>query len=145
DEADAGAVENLPVAVVGIDDDHPRPVEGEMALDQRQSALADRAEADHHDRPLDCPVLRPLGHSAPRQSVTGVNAGIGSGRQSGDDRIVIFRATKAPCGRPHLLMRGDAPLAGHLKKMMTIRMAPAAAALAIVLGTAPAFADAPKS
>ena len=29
--------------------------------------------------------------------------------------------------------------------MMTIRMAPAAAALAIVLGTAPAFADAPKS
>ncbi len=37
-------------------------VEVEMALDQRQRAAADRAEADHHDRAFDAPMFRPVRH-----------------------------------------------------------------------------------
>ena len=74
DEADAALVEQLAVGVVGIDDDEARSVESEMALDQRQGALADRAEADHHDRPVDAGVDRPLGHFAPLQRLGVISA-----------------------------------------------------------------------
>ena len=37
-------------------------VEGEMALDQRQRAAADRAEADHHDGAVDAAVDGVVGH-----------------------------------------------------------------------------------
>ena len=62
DEADAALVQKLPVGIVGVDDDEALLVELEMALDQRQRAFADRSEADHHDRAVDAPVPRPVGH-----------------------------------------------------------------------------------
>ena len=64
DEADAALVEQLAVLVLRIDDDEARLVEGEMALDQRQRAFADRAEADHHDGTVDAAVHGPLGHGS---------------------------------------------------------------------------------
>ena len=64
DEADALPVEERAVAVVRVDDDEARPVEAEMALDQGQGALADRAEADHDDRSVDRPVDGPVGHAS---------------------------------------------------------------------------------
>ena len=39
-----------------------RPVEAEMAVDERQSATADRAEADHDDRPGNVCVMGKIGH-----------------------------------------------------------------------------------
>ena len=62
DEVDAALVEQAAVRVVRVDDDETLLVEVEMALDQRQRALADRAEADHHDRAFDAPVQRPMRH-----------------------------------------------------------------------------------
>ena len=60
DEADAALVQELPVGIVRIDDDEALLVEFEVALDQRQGSLADRSEADHHDRAGDAPVPRPM-------------------------------------------------------------------------------------
>ena len=40
-------------------------VVAEMALDQRQSAFADRAEADHDDGPVDAGMHWPFAHSQP--------------------------------------------------------------------------------
>jgi hypothetical protein len=37
------------------------PVEADVPLDQRQSASADRAEADHHDRAVEARMQRPGG------------------------------------------------------------------------------------
>ena len=62
DEADAAVIQKLPVGIVRVDDDEAVRVELEMALDQRQGPFADRSEADHHDRAVDAPVLRPVGH-----------------------------------------------------------------------------------
>ena len=62
DEADAAIIEELAIGIVRIDDDEALLVEFEVTLDQRQGALADRAEADHHDRAGDAPVLRPMRH-----------------------------------------------------------------------------------
>ena len=62
DEADAALVEEFAVGVVRIDDDEALLIELEVALDQRQGSLADRSEADHHDRPGDTPVPGPMGH-----------------------------------------------------------------------------------
>ena len=62
DEADAAVVEELAVGIVGIDDDEALLIEFEVTLDQRQRSLADRSEADHHDRAVDAPVPRPMGH-----------------------------------------------------------------------------------
>ena len=62
DEADAALVQKFPVGIVGVDDDEAALVEFEMTLYQRQRALADRSEADHHDRASDAPVPRPMGH-----------------------------------------------------------------------------------
>ena len=62
----AALVEQRAVGIVGADDDEMALVEVEMALDQRQRAAPDRAEADHHDRALDASVFRPLRHGVPR-------------------------------------------------------------------------------
>jgi len=62
DEADTALVQDLAVLVLGVDDHEPALVIGEMALDQRQGAFADRAEADHHDGPVDTGVNGPSGH-----------------------------------------------------------------------------------
>ena len=64
DEADAVLVQQLLVLVLGIDDDEALLVVFEVTLDQRQRALADRAEADHHDRAVDFAVDRPFGHES---------------------------------------------------------------------------------
>ena len=62
EEADAALVEQLAVRTVGVDDDEALLVVIEMALDQRQGALADRAEADHDDRAGDAGVAAPMRH-----------------------------------------------------------------------------------
>ena len=62
DEADAALVEEFAVGIVRIDDDEALLIELEVALDQRQGSLADRSEADHHDRAGDAPVPGPMGH-----------------------------------------------------------------------------------
>ena len=49
-EAQLARVEQGAVAVVRRDHDEFRAVEADVALEQRQQAAADRAEADHHDR-----------------------------------------------------------------------------------------------
>ncbi len=50
------------VDIGGIDDRQARPVEAEMAVDERQSATANRAEADHDDRPGNVCVTRKISH-----------------------------------------------------------------------------------
>ena len=70
DEADATVVQELPIGIVRIDDDEALLVEFEMALDQRQGSLADRSEADHHDRASDAPVPRPMRHGVRSPSRT---------------------------------------------------------------------------
>src|ERR1700722_10687682 len=61
-EANAALVQKLPIGIIRVDDDEAVRVELEVALDQGQRALADRSEADHHDRASDAPVPRPMGH-----------------------------------------------------------------------------------
>jgi hypothetical protein len=83
DEADAALVEQLAVLVLGVDDDKALLVVVKMALDQRQSTLADRAEADHHDGPVNAGMHWPFGHrqrlqrgwSYPCRSANGIAAG----------------------------------------------------------------------
>ena len=70
DEADAAVVQKLAVGIVRIDDDEALLVEFEVTLDQRQRPLADRPEADHHDRAFDAPVLRPMRHGVRSPSRT---------------------------------------------------------------------------
>ena len=53
DEPDLPLVEEMTVAVIRRDDDELGAVEDDVPLDQRQGAFADRAEADHHDRPVE--------------------------------------------------------------------------------------------
>ncbi len=62
DEADAALVEQLAVLVLRVDDHEAALVVAEMAFDQRQRAFADRAEADHHDGPVDTGVNGPISH-----------------------------------------------------------------------------------
>jgi hypothetical protein len=62
DEADAAAIEDLAVGIVGIDDHEPGRIVGKMPLDQRQRAFADRAETDHHNGAIDAGVNGPIGH-----------------------------------------------------------------------------------
>ena len=45
-----------------IDNDEMFAVELEVALDQRQRATSDRAEADHHDRAFDPSMYGPFRH-----------------------------------------------------------------------------------
>jgi hypothetical protein len=61
-EPDAPDIEDFAVGIDRIDHHHSGPVEGEMPLDQRQGALPDRAEADHHDGAIDAGVNGPIGH-----------------------------------------------------------------------------------
>ena len=61
---DAALVQQGAVAIIGIDDDDTAAVEIEVALDERQGSLADRAEADHHDGAGDGPVDGPVGHAS---------------------------------------------------------------------------------
>src|SRR5450759_6507 len=56
DEADAALVHQVAVLVLGVDDDDAGLVVGEMALDQRQGAFADRAKPDHHNGAVDAGV-----------------------------------------------------------------------------------------
>ncbi len=62
DETDAALVEQLAVRAVGVDDDEAILVVVEMALDERQGAFADRAEANHDDRAGDASVAAPMRH-----------------------------------------------------------------------------------
>ena len=83
DEANAARIQQFAILVFGVDDDEALLVVVEMALDQRQRAFADRAEADHHDGPVDAGVHWPFGHrqclqerwSYPRRSANGRDAG----------------------------------------------------------------------
>ncbi len=75
DEADAALIQKLAVGIVRIDDDEALLVEFEVTLDQRQRPLADRSEADHHDRASDAPVLRPMRHGVRSPSRTSVFEG----------------------------------------------------------------------
>ena len=63
DELDALVVEDLAVLVLWVDDYETGFVIIEMALDQRQRAFADRAEADHDNGAGDRGVNGPIGHS----------------------------------------------------------------------------------
>src|SRR5262249_7688763 len=65
-ETDAALVKQFAVFILGIDDYEALLVVGKMALDQGQSALADRTEADHHDGPDDAGMHWPFRH---RQSL----------------------------------------------------------------------------
>ncbi len=87
DEADAPLVEQPPVAVVGIDHHEAGAVEIEVALDQRQHAFADRAEADHDDRSVDPAVNGPVRHCMPR---------IGNGSKNSS----AFNAGSRAAGQP---------------------------------------------
>ncbi len=62
DVCDSALVKQPPVRVIRVDHDETIPVELEMPLDQRQGSLADRTEADHHDRTCDASIERPLRH-----------------------------------------------------------------------------------
>src|ERR1700733_649711 len=64
DEAYAAIVQEFAVFVLGVDDHEAGFVIIEMTLDQRQRAFADRAEADHDNRPGDTGVDGPCGHNA---------------------------------------------------------------------------------
>src|SRR5262249_8122474 len=61
-EADAARVEQLAVLVLRVDHHETLFVISEVALDQGQSALADRAETNHHDGPVDAGMYWPFGH-----------------------------------------------------------------------------------
>ena len=69
-EADAALVQEPPIGVVRIDDDEAVLVEIEVTLDQRQGPLADRSEADHHDRAFDASVPGPMRHGVRSPSRT---------------------------------------------------------------------------
>ena len=62
DMPDAALGEEGVVGDLGLDHHHLARVVVEMPLDQRQGAAPDRAEADHHDRPVDAAVIRIGGH-----------------------------------------------------------------------------------
>ncbi len=62
DEADAALVQHVAVLVLGVDDHKAGLVVSEMALDQRQRAFADRAEADQYDGARDAGVNGPTRH-----------------------------------------------------------------------------------
>ncbi len=81
DEADAPLVQQLAVLVLGVDHHEAGLVVLEMPLDQRQRALADRAEADHHDGAVDAGVDGVVGHRLLLQ-LKGVLAAKGDGRNT---------------------------------------------------------------
>src|SRR5262249_23014244 len=62
DEADAARIEQLAVLVLRVDDHETLFVISEVALDQGERPLADRAETNHHDRPVDAGMYWPFGH-----------------------------------------------------------------------------------
>ena len=62
DEADAALVEELLVLLLRVDDHEAALVVIEMAFDERQGSLTDRAEADHDDGAGDATVDGPSGH-----------------------------------------------------------------------------------
>src|SRR5262249_54088139 len=59
-KANLALVEEGAVLVLGSDHREFAAVEGNVALDERQRSLADGAEADHHDRPVE--TCMQLGH-----------------------------------------------------------------------------------
>ena len=88
-------VEQVVVGIIGRDHHELRTVERDVALDQRQGSLADRAEADHHDGPVEAgeqggvihfaatPTLKTNANPSSRArhdiTMTGVGAGPGKG------------------------------------------------------------------
>ena len=67
EEPDLAVVEQTTIGVLRRDHDEFLPVEGEVPLDQRQRAFADRAETDHDNGTGDAGVNRPFGHIASLQ------------------------------------------------------------------------------
>ena len=56
DEAQLALIEQAAIRVLRRDDHELVAVEADVPLDQRQRSLADRAEADHHDRAVEARV-----------------------------------------------------------------------------------------
>ena len=61
-EYDLALVEQRPVTVIGRDDGEFGAVERDVPLEQRQGALADRAEAEHHDGAVEAGEQRRVFH-----------------------------------------------------------------------------------
>jgi hypothetical protein len=112
DEANLPLVEELAVAVVGRNDDELLAVERDMALDQRQGSLADRAEADHDDGAVETGVqleiLRRAGDRIHVIKAPGRQKGYAACRAA-----LLFARTFAVAGRgarrPVAVMRPAAP------------------------------------
>ena len=91
DEADVPLVAEPAVAVARIDHHEARRIEFEMALDERQHAPADRAEADHHQGAVDPAVNGPVRHrrascrEGGRRNPRPFNAGSRGAGQPGED------------------------------------------------------------
>ena len=61
DETQLALVEQMAIRALRRDHGEFLPIEGEVALKERQRAFADRAEADHHDRAVEPRMQRPSG------------------------------------------------------------------------------------
>src|SRR5262249_32361570 len=107
-EADLALVEQMAVAVIGRDHHELRAVERDVAFDQRQRSLADRAETDHHDRTVETGVQ--LVHVTLLQ---GTRFGVGyaaCGRGSFDrNAATSFASAGLGALRPVALTRPRAP------------------------------------
>ncbi len=117
-EPDLALVQQVTIAVIGRNDDEFRAVEGDVPLDQRQGALADRPEADHHDRAVETGMQRPVGRAG-----DGVHVGYSSAERLKSAHAVRGAATGSlptrpatsaatsgfACGRPRALMSPRAP------------------------------------
>src|SRR5262245_31604949 len=135
DEPNLPLVEQAAIAVVRSDDDELRAVERDVPFNQRQGALADGAEADHHDRPVETGVERPavgrgdgsVHFGSPEQEVTWDHAACGvrllsllvkratrvarSGRRSSGLRAAI--SPRAPSSDPALSSRASSRCASE--------------------------------
>ena len=104
DESDLPLVQERAVLVVGRDHHELGAIEGDVPLDQRQRALADRAEADHHDRAVEACVHRPdLGRMCDRAHVCHSRVRGQKAQAARAARIVSWRGRRgdAPSGRVH--------------------------------------------
>ena len=107
-EADLPLVQQMAVAVIGRDDHEFRAIEGDVPLDQRQRAFADRSETDHHDRAVETGVQRPV-FSAGAMAFMSITPVKSYGGRSGCTRRSDCRLATGP-GR---MGRWVAPAAGR--------------------------------